>query len=92
MTDGLARVDSLLRSGTTTDLQADVLRAMSLYSGGMVFSTIEHRLLHALVAVESLLLKDDSESIVASLAPRMAHISGETVPERRGIVSDFREA
>ncbi len=91
MNDGLARVEQLLRATDRNDLQTRVLDAMALFSGGLLFPGIEHRLIHALVAVESLLLKSPNEPIVGSLVPRLAHVAGSTIEQRREIVSDLRD-
>jgi len=91
MNDGLAKVEQLLRATDRNDLQTRVLDAMALFSGGLLFPGIEHRLIHALVAVESLLLKSPNEPIVGSLVPRLAHVAGSTIEQRREIVSDLRD-
>jgi hypothetical protein len=72
-------------------MQDRVLAAMSLYSGGLLFPSVEHRLLHALVAVEALLLKSTSEPILTGLVYRVAHLVGKSVDERRTIMSDFKD-
>jgi hypothetical protein len=43
------------------------------------------------VAVESLLLRSPNEPILGSLAPRVAHLCGSTIAERRKVVSDLRQ-
>ncbi len=91
MSDGLGTVDALLRAADRTDLQGRVLDAIALFSAGLLSPAIEHRLIHALVAMESLFLKTNTEPVMGSLAPRVAHVAGKTVEERRAIVSDLRQ-
>jgi hypothetical protein len=88
----LATLHDVLSSTTRTDLQSRVLAAMVLFSNGLLFDGIEHRLLHALVAVESLLLKNANEPIMGNVALRVAHLVGQNLEERRGIVQDLRAA
>jgi hypothetical protein len=88
----LGKLHRLLQSPQKNDLQRRVLAAMSLFSGGLLFEGIEQRLLHAFFAVESLLLKDPGEPITSSVAARLAHLVGQGLEERRGIVEDFRNA
>jgi hypothetical protein len=90
--DDLNCLDHLLSDGARTELQDKLLRAMRLYAGGLLFEAPEHRLLHALVAIESLLLKSDNEPIMFVLGQRVAHIIGRTLPERQQIVADLKAA
>ena len=45
---------------------------MVVFSNGLLFGGIEHRLLHALIAVESLLLKNSNEPIMGNVTSRGA--------------------
>ena len=88
----LTTLNHVLSLEQKSDLQSRVLAAMAVFSGGLLSDAMEHRLLHALVAVESLLLKNPSEPILANVALRMAHLIGRSLEERRGIVEDLRAA
>jgi hypothetical protein len=90
--DQLERLDRVLSDPAATELQGRILQAMSLYAGGLLFEGVEHRLLHALVSVESLLLKNENEPIMFALSQRVAHCIGKSLAERREIVSDIKGA
>jgi hypothetical protein len=89
---GLGEVHRILRDPSPSELESKVLAAIALFSNGLVLSSIEHRLLHALVALESLLLKDSNEPILGALGLRLAHRIGDSQAERREIVETLRGA
>jgi hypothetical protein len=92
MSSGLSRIDQLLRATDRTELQDAALNAMALFTAGLLSSNSAHRLMHALTAVESLLLKNYNEPIMASFVVRAAFVAGKTIEARRDIVSDLRRA
>jgi len=87
---GLKRVDDLLRAPTRTPLEEQLLHSMVLFSSALVSPEIEHRLIYALVSVESLFLKNDHEAITSNLASRIARVARHALPDRRSVVSDLR--
>jgi hypothetical protein len=49
----------------------------------------QDRLIHALVAVESLLVKDQNEPIQGPLSRRIALLTASTLDDRKQVVADF---
>ena len=72
-----------------TDLEEHVLEAISHYAHGVGLPAPQDRLVHALVAVETLLLKDQNESIQSKLGQRMALLTAQNLPSRKQAVRDL---
>jgi hypothetical protein len=88
---GIGMADQLLRKSQPTDLEEKALEAISHFAHGVASPARQDRLIHAVVAVESLLLKNDNEPIEANLGPRIAILTASTLPDRKQAVKDFRE-
>jgi len=84
--------DELLRKSALTDLEQHALESISHFAHGVMSSAPQDRLIHSLVAVESLLLKDQNEPIQASLGYRMAMLTETNADNRIRAEKEVRDA
>jgi hypothetical protein len=73
------------------DLEKRCIEAISHFAHGVASSSPQDRLLHALVAVESLLLKDPNEPVQSHLGYRVALLSTSRLEDRKKAVKDFQK-
>jgi Apea-like HEPN len=81
--------DKLLNKVQLTDLEQRCLEAISHFSHGVASISPQDRLLHALVAVESLLLRDSNEPIQSNLSYRIALLTTSNLEERKKAKKDL---
>ena len=86
---GFGIANQLLCKIGLTDLEQRCLEAISHFAHGVSSTFPQDRLLHALVAVESLLLRDTNEPIKGSLSYRVARLATSTIEDRRKAKQDF---
>lgn len=86
---GFGIANHLLSKKQLTDLEERCLEAISHYAHGVASLTPQDRLLHALVAVESLLLRDSNEPVQGPLSLRIARLATSKLEERKKAVRDF---
>jgi hypothetical protein len=79
----------LLCKVTLTDLEQRSLEAISHFAHGVLSILPQDRLLHALVAVESLLLRDSNEPVKSNLGYRVALLSTSKLEDRKKAKQDF---
>jgi len=79
----------LLRKTQLTDLEERTLEAISHFAHGVTSPSSQDRLLHALVAVESLLLRDHNEPVQSQLGYRVALLATSTLQDRKKARRDF---
>jgi hypothetical protein len=89
MAKPLAAANRILASDARTQLEEDAINAVSLFARGVVSPAPQDRILHALTAVESLLLLGETDPIVHRLGLRMAFINGRSLEERRTLIEDL---
>ena len=70
-----------------SSFQNDLLEAALIYSKNNLTKEPVEKLVFILVALESMLLKDDTESIQQNISERMAFLLGNSAVERRSIVT-----
>lgn len=80
----------LLRASQRTPFQDTALKSMLLYSGATTYRNISEKLIHIFSAIESLLLRNDTEPIVAAAADRLAFAVGTDATQRSQIAKDLR--
>lgn len=80
---GLDRIGSLLNDRSLTDLEERLLSALLVYSRCAIERSLSEKLLHIFTALESLLLRNDTEPIQESLAVRVAFLVGSSSAERQ---------
>lgn len=81
--------DKLLSKTQLTDLEKRCLESISHFSHGVASVSPQDRLLHALVAVESLLLKDPNEPVQSNLGYRIALLTTSNLEERKKAKKDL---
>jgi Apea-like HEPN len=84
-------MNRLLTSATKTDFQQKLFDALVLYARSALHTDIAAKLTYTLAALESLLLRNDSEPIAENLSTRMAFLVGPTITERRAVVKTVRD-
>ena len=85
----LAFAHRILASVERTELEEAAINAVSIFARGVVSPAPQDRILHALTAVESLLLTGETEPIVHRLGLRMAFINGRSIEERLTFIEDL---
>lgn len=78
----IARV---LGTDSPTEFERDVSRAFLLYSRVALTREVTEKLVHLFAALESILLRSESEPIQAALSERLAFVVGEDANERADI-------
>lgn len=81
---------ALLRKDRHNAFEKAALRSVIIYSRATRQRNISEKLIHAFAALESLLLKSDTEPISASVGERLAFAVGHTVDERLSIAANMR--
>lgn len=82
---------ALLTKDHRTPLEEAALRSALLYSRATRHRNISEKLLHVFAAIESLLLRAESEPISAVVGDRLAFAVGRNADERKKIVRTFRD-
>lgn len=76
---------------TSTEFRRSLYDALLLHAKNSVTTDPAEKLVFVLVALESMLLKDANEPIQGNLAERMAFLVGDSLDDRKKIVSTVRE-
>jgi len=88
---GIAIAWELVQKDSLTDLEERALEAVSHFAHGVAVATAQDRLLHALVAVESLLMRNDNEPIQSKLGPRVALLTKPGLEGRKQAIHDLAD-
>ena len=91
-TFGFDQVNRLLASKNRTKFQETLLDALLLYSRSTREKDLAGKLVYTLVAMESVLLRNDNEPIQQNVGERMAFINANTVEERQRIIRKLKAA
>jgi hypothetical protein len=89
---GFDQVNKLLASKDRTKFQDTLLDDLLLYSRSTQEKDLAGKLVYTLVAMESVLLRNDTEPIQQNVGERMAFINANTVEERQRIIRDLKAA
>jgi hypothetical protein len=89
--DGLDKINSLLVSEKPSEFQKLVIDTLQTYSRSGLAKTYSDKLVYLLVTLESLLLKDNSESIQQNVGERLAFALEKEPENRKRIVKNFKE-
>lgn len=76
---------------TSTEYCKSLYDALILYSRQAVAIEVSDKLVFALSALESMLLRDSNEPIQKNLGERMAFLIGQSAPQRKEIVKNIEE-
>lgn len=87
----LEAIQMLAADRRSTEFRRNLYDALQLYSRNCVATSVSHKMVFVIAAIESLLLKDSSEPIQKNLGERMAFIAGKTLEERKSIVANVEE-
>lgn len=85
-------LNAFLRVQRRSKFQEALFGSWLLYSQHSLAPSLTERTVYVFAALESLLLRDNSEPILASVPDRMAYISADDKAARRAIVGRFKEA
>jgi hypothetical protein len=91
-TFGFDQVSRLLRLKSRTKFQETLLDALLLYSRSTREKDLAGKLVYTLVAMESVLLRNDTEPIQQNVGERMAFIIANTVEERQETIRNLKAA
>ena len=81
----------LLSKEGRTSLEEAALTSALLYSRATCYRNISEKLLHIFAAIESLLLRGESEAISAAVGDRLAFAVGRSADERLKITRTFKD-
>lgn len=85
-------IDNLLQQDIKNEFQEKVLDSLLLYSKSSLAKDPSDRLVYILVALESILLKNENEPIMQNVRERIAFFMGTSLLERKSIISRFNKA
>ena len=83
---GLRELSDLAGNQQPTEFDSKVVDALLIYSKCSIARELSEKLIFVLVALECLLLKDQSEPIQVSIGERMAFMLGTSPKERKEVV------
>jgi hypothetical protein len=91
---GFDTLASLLKKSASdrTELQNDFVKALAIYSKSSIAQNLTDKLLYAVLTMESLLLKDQSESLQKHIGERMAFMTGNSLKARIAIIDNYKKA
>jgi hypothetical protein len=75
-----------------SELQNNFFDALAIYSKSCVAQSLTDKLLYAVLTLESVLLKDQSESLQKHIGERMAFMIGKSLEQRIAIVANYKKA
>lgn len=90
--NGLDILSEILVQKNRTKFQEKLLDSFLLYSRNSLMTNLSDRLVYIFVALESILLKNEKESIQSNIADRMAIFIGINKDEKISIVKNFIKA
>ena len=87
---GLDVISGLLIAERRTEFQDSLLDSVMIYSKSPLARAAEEKLIYILVALESLLLRDQNEPVQDNVAARMAYLIKDTADERRRVIGNVK--
>jgi hypothetical protein len=87
----LEALGDLARNRATTEFRSALYDALILYSRQCHAIEISDKIVFTFAALESILLRDNSEPIQKNLGERMAFVSGKDIAERKQIIKTVEE-
>ena len=89
---GLSEMRDILARDSRTELERTLLTAMVTFGRAALTPDLSERMIWYCAGLESILLRDRSESILQNLSERLAIFGYDTVGERADAVKDVKEA
>lgn len=83
-------INPILLSTQKTEFQNKVMDSLMTYSKNILRFDLSDRIMYILVALESLLLRNDSEPIQQNIGERLAFAIGKNIEERIKIIKNIR--
>jgi hypothetical protein len=87
----LAQLSRLSRKDTNSAFQQTLFDALLLYSRSSLAADPSDKLVYICAALESVLLRNDTEPITKSLGERMAFLVGKDLPSRKAILGNVSD-
>lgn len=87
----IQRLSSLAAPPAATPFQQNLYDALLMYSRNSVASDPADKLVYILVALESLLLRNENEPIGKNIGERMAFLTGDTLEARKSVLANVTE-
>jgi len=87
--NGLDQLSEILARGPKTKFEEQVLESIFIYSRCPLARDVSDKLIYILVAIESVLLKDENEAIKENIGRRMGYLIGNTVEERKDVIDNI---
>jgi len=88
---GLDTISNVLLLDNKNEFQNQVLNSLFIYSRSALAIGVEDKLIYILVAIESILLKNDNESIQQTIGERMAFLLEEKAGKRKMIIKNVKD-
>ena len=88
---GLEALSNVLLQEEKKDFQNQVLDSLFIYSKSALARDIEDKLIYILVAIESILLRDESEPIQQNIGERMAFLLESTAEKRKAVIKNVKD-
>jgi hypothetical protein len=85
-------LSNLIIQDDKTEFQEKLLDSLMLYSRSSLAKNLTDKLVYTLVALESILLKNENESIQQNIGERMAFLIGKNISERKSIIERLKKA
>ena len=89
---GLSEIRDILARDSRTDLERALLTGMVTFGRAALTPDLRDRMIWYCAGLESILLRDRSESVLQNLSKRLAIFGYDTVRERADAVKDVKEA
>lgn len=83
---GLNMIIDLIEEKNRSEFQSSLLESLVLYSRHTLARSLPDKLIALFAALDSFLLKDDTENIQTNLGKRIAFTIGKNIPERMTII------
>jgi len=91
LNDGLKQIEKLHTAIQRTEFQNKILESLRLYSSGLLLHNLSSRIIYTFTAIESLLLRNQTESIQDSVSRRIAFLISKEKQDRKEIAKNFRK-
>ena len=88
---GLDKLGELFAKEDRTDLQEELLGSVFQYSKNCLTKDAADKLVHILVGLESIVLKDSNEPIMNNIGERMAALIGQDPASRKAIIANVKK-
>lgn len=83
---GLNVLHQLLVKTKQTDFEKKLLDTLFIYSNNSLQTTISDRLLYIMIAIENILIRNESEPIMQNISERIALFTGKDINEKKNII------